>query len=265
MAAKNLPKYDNPPVIEVVFGVQFNKIAKMQAPHTGLFWEKLDKKEFPELDIRPPINHAIERFDGMEVQNTIQTFGTLPLPRILYLNKINNNLIQLQEDRFLRNWRKTETEDSYSSYEELFPQFTKSLEFFEDFVKNNELGEIIYDQYELTYVNHIPFQLIGNDLTKIENIYPDFKCTTNFLSEPEGLEWRKVHRLPNELGRLYISTKSIKKLNEDGYFILDLTVRGFKQRSELKEWFDLAHEWIVRAFEEITAEKIQKEEWKKKI
>lgn len=41
----DLPDYDNPPVNEVVIGIQFDQLA-ITGAHIGLFWEEL-RDEFP--------------------------------------------------------------------------------------------------------------------------------------------------------------------------------------------------------------------------
>ena len=46
-------------------------------------------------------------------------------------------------------------------------------------------------------------------------------------------------------------------------FVLDLTTRGISNEG-IQEWFDMAHEWIVRGFEDLTTSEIQEKVWKKK-
>lgn len=252
-----LPKYKNPPINEVVFGVQFDKINKFQAPHTGLFWDQLGQDEFPVYETRPPINHVVEKFDNQISQSyNIQTFNTPPLPRILYINKINNNLIQLQEDRFLRNWRKTEKDAEYPNFDKLFPEFKETLSVFKKFLKENNLGKMNIDQYELSYINHITLDTIDKSIGNIEKLLPDYKCQQKFLPEPEKFEFRKVFRLPENKGRLHILIKPILKDNYN-FLIMDLTARGFDSAENIDEWFELSHKWIVKAFEETIDTKVQ--------
>jgi hypothetical protein len=49
--------------------------------------------------------------------------------------------------------------------------------------------------------------------------------------------------------------------------LLDLTVRGIgrdKSPGGMTDWFDLAREWIVRGFTDLTGEDVQKNIWRKK-
>jgi uncharacterized protein (TIGR04255 family) len=50
----DLPDYDNPPVNEVVIGIQFEHTA-ITGAHIGLFWEEL-RNEFPKASEQPPSN-----------------------------------------------------------------------------------------------------------------------------------------------------------------------------------------------------------------
>jgi hypothetical protein len=45
--------------------------------------------------------------------------------------------------------------------------------------------------------------------------------------------------------------------------VLNLTARGFAECG-LKDWFDMAHERIVRTFADLTGPSIQKTIWKRK-
>jgi len=47
---------------------------------------------------------------------------------------------------------------------------------------------------------------------------------------------------------------------------LELTAKGLgeeKTNEAIRSWFDLAHEWIVRGFTELTEEEVQKTIWKR--
>jgi uncharacterized protein (TIGR04255 family) len=268
-SATRLPDYDNPPVNEVVFGVQFSTLSNLKAPHTGILWEKLGRKEYPECKEMPPLAHTIESFGEVAPQSpplTIERFSHPPLPRLFFINAIQNHLIQVQQDRLHQNWRKLKSEDEYPRYIELYPKFTKSWQLFNSFVNELNLGSVQPDQYELTYVNHIPRGKGWVDLSDIENVFRDFHLEPNgrFLPEPENMSWRRVYRLPNDTGRLHVSLRlAVSRESKDRIMILDFTARGFTTK-KMDTWFDMAHEWIVRGFSDLTSESIQDSVWKRK-
>jgi len=264
-----LPDYDNPPVTEVVFGIQFNRLENLKAPHTGILWEKLDRNKYPECKEMPPIVHTIESFELIPSQTpsvTIEAFGNPPLPRLFFINEIKNHLIQVQQDRFHQNWRRLKSDDKYPRYVTLYPKFTESWELFKSFVKELNLGIVKPDQYELTYVNHIPRGEGWVNLSDVEKVFPEFQCKVGdrFLAEPESISWRKVYRMPNDSGRLHASLRlAVSKESNDRLMVLDLTARGFIP-DKMDAWFDMAHEWIVKGFSSLTGKSIQDSVWKRK-
>lgn len=267
-SASLLPDYENPPVTEVVFGIQFKPLKGLKTPHIGLFWEKLEREEYPELKEVAPIAHTTEHFDQTEKQD-MQVSATIsstpPLPRVFFINKIQNHLIQIQEDRFHQNWRKLEDNDKYPRFVELYPKFTKSWQTFQSFIQELTLGVMEPDQYELTYVNHIPRGQGWDSLSDIEKVFSEIQCRTGkrFLPEAEDLAWRKTYKLPEQTGRLHVSFRLvINKESKEQMMVLNLTARGFGDAMD--NWFDKAHEWIVRGFADLTSETIQKSCWKKK-
>ncbi len=263
-----LPDYDNPPVNEVVFGVQFNKVP-IKAPDTGILWEKLGRKAYPECKEMPPLARVVERFDEPSSQPQRPTFEELsypPLPRLFFINASKNHLIQVQQDRLHQNWRRLKSDDKYPRYATLYPKFVKSWRLFTSFVNELNLGASEPNQFELTYVNHIPRGQGWINLSDVENVFQDFQCKVGdrFLPEPENISWRRIYRLPDDSGRLHVSLRlAVSRETKDRVMILDLTARGFIP-NKMDSWFDMAHEWIVKGFADLTAQPIQKSVWKKK-
>jgi uncharacterized protein (TIGR04255 family) len=269
ITTSTLPDFNNPPVNEVVFGIQFKKLQNLKVPHTGILWEKLGRKEYPECKEMPPISHTVESFEGIHPQPpsvTIERLTNPPLPRLFFISAIKNHLIQIQEDRLHHNWRKVKSDDEYPRYAKLYPKFVRSWELFTAFADELELGPIEPDQYELTYVNHIPRGEGWVDLIDIHDVFRDFQYKTEgrFLGEPENMSWRKTYRLPNDAGRLHVSVRlAVSRESKDQLMIMDLTARGFVA-DKMETWFSIAHEWIVKGFTDLTSESIQKSIWKKK-
>jgi uncharacterized protein (TIGR04255 family) len=166
-----MPDFANPPVIEVVFGIQFDELQEMKSPHYGFFWEKLGRTEYPECQQMPPLAPIKETYgEAFELPESFLIRNQPPLPRLFYLNSRKDRLIQLQENRLLQNWRKSEVSDKYPRFKELFPEFIKLWQLFLEFAKEQGFGNPKPNQYELTYINHI-------------------------LPEPESVSWRKILNL----------------------------------------------------------------------
>jgi uncharacterized protein (TIGR04255 family) len=266
-SAVALPDYDNPPVTEVVFGIQFERIRGLKAPHTGILWERLGRQDYPECQEKPPLNHVIESFeDNPPNPQSITFYDSPPLPRLFFINNEGDQFVQVQEDRFHQNWRKLKSDDEYPRYVTLYPKFLESWHTFIDFMKSVDLGEPKPDQYELTYVNHIHRDAGWKTLSDVGELFPSFTCegTDGFLPEPESFSWRRIYRFPDNRGRLHVSLRlAVSKETKDQVMILDLTARGFLKEN-MEAWFNMAHEWIVKGFSDLTGGSIQRSIWKRK-
>ena len=70
--------------------------------------------------------------------------------------------------------------------------------------------------------------------------------------------------MPNNKGRLHALLRlAVNKESKDQIMIFELTARGFSSEN-MSDWFDMAHEWIVRGFSDLTNDTIQKTIWKRK-
>jgi uncharacterized protein (TIGR04255 family) len=85
----------------------------------------------------------------------LQTLNVPPTPRFWFINESGSELIQVQRDRFIKNWRKIGSGDQYPRYEQLRTGFDQDFKQFEDFLKRNQLGAVRVNQCEVTYINHI--------------------------------------------------------------------------------------------------------------
>lgn len=265
---KKHPDYENPPVIEVICGIQFDTIEKLLTPHIGLLWEKY-KPDFPLFKELPPLVPVIEKYDEpTEPEFTIS--HTPPLPRTWLIQKSQNGIIQIQKDRFFYNWRKVNPGDEYPRYKSVIAYYERHLKCFEDFLIDNDLDSIKPLQYELSYINIIPKGEGWDKDEDISKIFRDFSwdLTPNrFLSFPDNFNWRTQFILPNKSGRMHIQIqKGFRKIDKHPIIRLELLVRGIEANSSIenmRSWFDQAHEWIVCGFADITSSKIQKETWRR--
>jgi uncharacterized protein (TIGR04255 family) len=266
--SENLPKYENPPVIEVVCGILFRPIERMLAPHLGLLWEKY-KRDHPSCQEVPPLAPVIERFEETPAQTVELELSNRPLlPRIWFVTSNGTGIIQIQTDRFLYNWRRVRGEDEYPHYHQVVEMFRDHLAKFELFLGEAEIGTIEPLQYEITYVNHIPRGSGWTNLNDIDKVFPDLAWRGDqerFLPAPEGINWRTAFVLANRTGRLHASVRHVVRPQDRRRIVLlELTARGMGDDmcgEGMWTWFDLAHEWIVRGFADLTGEEVQRNIW----
>jgi len=259
--SKPLPDYKNPPVTEVVCGLVFNKIDAFRAPHLGLFWQKV-REEFPTCQHAQPLGFPSEPSGLM---------SEWPLPRVWFIDEGKNKLIQLQGDRYFYNWRKMHRDEPYPRYIQIIEAFKTNLEKLKQFFAEEDLGSIVPTTCELTYINHIPRGEGWQTLAEINDIIPELSWRNKkgrFLPEPLHWGWETVFALPEDKGRLHVKLQhATRKMDKNPLFILEIAARGLggdKSLDSIWEWYEVAHQWIVKGFADLTGIKIQRDIWERR-
>jgi hypothetical protein len=164
-------------------------------------------------------------------------------------------------------------EDKYPHYSEVVEKFQNHLSSFQRFLSEQELGVVQPLQYEMTYVNHIHEGEGWQTTSDTGAVFPDFTWQSKspsgdaqrFLSPPEGINWRTSFVLPDNLSRLHVHIQKGQLQNTQRVFRFELTARGIGENKSLEampNWFDFAHESIVRGFADLTGYQVQRDVWK---
>jgi uncharacterized protein (TIGR04255 family) len=268
--SKHLPEYDNPPINEVVCGIHFERLDGLLNPYLGILWEKY-KPEYSRCQEVPPLIPIIESLDKPAAPKT-ELPDVLPLPRTWFVHSNDNAIIQVQRDRFLHNWREIRAEDSYPRYHTIIDLFREHLSTFTTFLEEYNLGIVKPLQYELTYVNLIMQGEGWETISDIGRVFSKFSwpsAESDFLPLPESINWHTSFVLPKRAGRLHTKIQiGERRSDHRPLFRFELTARGIGEYKELEtmwDWFDLAHETIVRGFVELTDLQIQDTVWRRKL
>lgn len=267
---KPLPEFDNPPVVEVALSVQFESLTELRTPQLGLLWSKF-RGRFPKLEEQAPLAPMRERFGVAGERKPRVQFEVLreaPVPRCWFLTDDGTELIQVQQDRFVRNWRKVGESGDYPRFDYIRSTFRKDFEEFERFARDEQIGEPHANQCEVTYVNHI---LAGSgsdnerDPSKILTVF-ETKYSEEFLPSLEEGRVSGAYVIPGTdgtpLGRLRFSIEPAFR-HSDGQqiLVLNLVARGQpdgKGMDGIMNFFDTGREWIVRGFAAITTPEMHK-------
>jgi len=265
--ARTLPDFESPPVIETVLGVEFSPLARFSIPHFGMFWQTI-RADYPNFSVQPPLDPQIEGAgDGKPPKGPgvlIRILGHPPV-RCWFINAKNTELVQLQSDRFLFNWRKIVGTEAYPHYDDhTRPVFCREWERFCSFLRDNELGQPQVRQCEITYVNHLEKGQGWQSLADMASIFPCWsgRMTGSFLPVPEAVEIGSGYQLPGGSGRLRITIQpAIRHTDQKEVLQLTLAVRGKPasgNTQDILKWLDLGREWIVRGFTDFTSEAMHK-------
>lgn len=258
------PDFKNAPLVEVALSVQFQPLAGFAGAHAGEFWQEV-KADFPVAQDQPPLQPINEFFGGsrpapafMDIGLSFGYTGT----RTFFLTADGDFLIQIQNNRFAVNWRKTAAKPEYPRYEAVKAKFDKYFEMFRKFVAKSGIGSGIVktDLFEAHYVNQWLLEkgksydaaigdwvkLLNNQITSLE--MEQASISTQYLIK--GISDQPV-------GRLYLNVSPI--INVSGQFgiNLELICRTLPFEDGAKAEFaplDLAREKIVTTFKQITSD-----------
>jgi uncharacterized protein (TIGR04255 family) len=151
----DLPEWSQPPLDEVAIAIQFKELSEFNSVHYGLFFSKI-RAEFPGVEDRHRIQPKFETFGQRRVSSFDLEVGPAPpLRRVWLLSRDQHELLQLQPDRFIFNWRKRSGEGVYQRFDSIYPKFRRHLSEFQNFLKEENLGLLEINQCELSYFNNL--------------------------------------------------------------------------------------------------------------
>ncbi len=263
----SLPDYENPPVAETVLGVQFDRLPKLKNAHLGGFWKTLDKEEWPNVQDVPVLATHFERFNKSTgwAPGTQLQFTQDPSSRLQIKSRIGDRMIQLQNNRLHFNW--LGEAESYPRYDKVREELEHVLRGFITYIHNEDAGDFRPNQWEVTYVNHIPQGTVWNT-----------PCDWSFFKPLAGLSTADGHMefegfsgtwdfvIPDQKGRLHVQwqhgLKSTSSEAEKPTVRLMFTARGPLQATDgddsilqaITDGLDLGHQTIVSSFKELMSD-----------
>lgn len=254
--SRPFPSYKTPPLNEVSIGLQFEPLAQLKIPHFGLFWERI-REQYPIVEHAPPIV-------GKEQEST----EWFPLPRVWFIDRSDSKLVQLQTDRLNFNWRHRDGTGPYPRFQEISKQFFQLLADFDQFIAEENIGIVVPTSAELTYINLLDKGREWNSVNDLPSVFKDmtwYSESSRFLPFPEKMSWALSFALPSGQGSLAARLKSgIRVADQQEIMQLEMVascpIEGGSVKT-LLPWYDVAHEWIVRGFDDLTQLEVQRNFW----
>jgi len=265
-----LPAFDNPPVVETVMGLHFRPPSGFHVASRAQFLSGF-RDAFPVLEERVPVDEVRESFDAKVIPSLKWSLSDgPPSPRLWARSQSGWFTLQVQQDAFLANWERSQTERKYWSYVNgRRPDFLEKLTRLEEHFREWDLGSIQPTSWAMTYINHIPMldgESFGQVLARVLCAWNN-AISEPWLPEPEQGAVRLAYKLPDQKGRLHLNAAPAIVLKDERTVLrLDLTARGsVKAKGSVLDamtGLDLGHEWIVRGFTALTTLAMH-EEWKR--
>jgi uncharacterized protein (TIGR04255 family) len=271
----DLVDFESAPVTEVVLGVQFNSLERFLSPHLGVVWGEF-KQEFPLVEEHPYLPPVFETFGAPAAfiipSVNFQIMTRPEMLRVHFLNLERTELLQVQRDRFLHNWRKIGSGDDYPRFERMIETFEIGFRKFIEVIDREKLGSVVPNQCEVSYFNQIPIPDGETFWSQFALTFPDRaeNATIEGLGVPEDARFALRYIVPaadgNSLGRVIIAAEPARRA--DGVTIIQFTLsaRGKPATSDMGGVLDFLKNGRVllnRAFKKLTSVEMQKR-WGKK-
>lgn len=246
-----LPTFERPPVNEVALAAQFTPLPvgvfdlaqlaeELKAVHPGhsAVYERPAQPPFPARD------------GGILLE-----IRDAPEPPLFWLlDDSGQNLIQLQRDRLVVNWRKLAPDQPYPSFGSILPRWKEAWAMLQQALLARQLGELTPNACEVSYFNAIdpPPSEFGHLVNAWSGTNSDA-----FLPDPSEVRVAVQYPLPDEAGSLSMELlPGIRPDTGAEAVLLRTSARGWPAQpthDAVLGFFDVAHEWIVRGFASFTA------------
>lgn len=258
------PSFKNPPVVETALSIQFNEIAGFNNTHFGLF-HQIIKSEFPRVSDQPRLDPVIERFPGPVFIGKLrfQIKNAAVPQRMWFVNKNDTELVQLQADRIVFNWRQKNDAGAYPRYATNGLKCIDAFSSFVTFCRSNQLDPPAPNLVEVAYVNHIDPQDGESVIEAFSRCFVglDWMTSNDFLpSSPETALFNRVYVIGDSQGRLFAEASIVPAKESGGKVQFKLTARvnhADKARS-ISDSLQFAHDWVVNGFVSLTTPEMHK-------
>ena len=256
-------RFKNPPINELVIGTYFDPpLYALRSEHIGLLWARL-RDEFPTVQQREPLG------GWAAAHETVMPIGSefLIMPRFWFISENESNLIQVQKNAFLLNWRKRESEYPHFT-EHLKPNFDKYYDVFDEFAREDVgVGDLQIGRCELTYVDLIQpcdYWKGPEDTSKLipSFVVPDFGSAHGVAPAFDcGYRFEPVAGV-----QLHVAIRTAEAADDPGSPCLVLEFKAIGDmsgvpKSSTERWYKQAHDTIVACFLNMTSQEIQRTYW----
>lgn len=247
-----------PPIIELAVSVQFSTERPVDTTKLVLHWDRAFRTSYPNVTEVPTLEDVFEKFGAehklhrrfMRLQ-----LETLPGIRYQFTNTTKDRMVQLQPTRLILNWMRRES--AYPSFSKIHNELQQHLEEWQTFATENNIGEIIPNQWELIYVNMIPQGELWNtpaDWHRISKLFvAELSSVEPLELEDRGFHWRM--RMSGDIGRIHLTVVQATTEDEKLGMHLTITARGpASNLVEVNTRLQEAHDEILKLFGRIATD-----------
>jgi uncharacterized protein (TIGR04255 family) len=266
----DLPDFKRPPIYELVLSIQFAQ-TNLRNIDIGSIW-RLFRNQYSTVEEHPPLAPVFEKYGLPSAQLEVPQFIISTTPGVLrywFVSADGNELLQVQADRLIHNWRQASPKATYPRYEPLRARFEREVRKIEKFLEAQKLGSIKPNQCEVSYINHISLGESIEPDDKLDEIFTTWQEVYNdeYLKRIERGQFAMSYLIPGDqqqepFGRLHVLAQpGAVRATSERIMQFNLTVRGKPDvdtvESALK-WLDKGRYVVVRAFAALTTKKMHR-------
>lgn len=246
----------------MALGVQFRPLFTLRGIVLGPLRE-LWRDQYPRLEEQPPLAPAIEAPITPGI-NLVLGFGPATPSRQWFLNEDGSELVQLQSDRLIVNWRQVNGSGDYPRYDRMRGLFEQRLRDLVEFVERERIGTVEVVQAEANYINAIEVE--PSERGHAQRFLRAWSGTPDHhLGQPEQARIALAFPVP-DVGRppvrMYVSVDPAERPDGQPILFMTLMVRGAPVDSSLDNvlsFTDGAHDHLDQSFLELTPETMRSE------
>lgn len=249
--------FEKAPINEVVLGQVFLPRQDVLVPHFGAFWINALQERYPKCSHAAPVVAPNE--------SPISDSSTgWPLPRVWYISEDDTRLVQLQQDRLYTNWRQSSAGEEYIRFSRIAEEFEVVFSRYQEFITQLSGQPLRTVGYELTYVNIIGKGPEWQSAGDVGLVFTDI-CWSDrerFLPAPKRVAAKFEFELPNQFGSMVVSIAPAKhRESHEEVFRLELAAAAPAEivgNVPFAEWVNVAHDYIVYGFKDLTTDAMHK-------
>jgi uncharacterized protein (TIGR04255 family) len=238
--------------------LQFGSVAGLSTAHVGFLWQRW-RSRYPVVSEQGPLEPAFEAFPAAPGFQTVRFEALVaPLfPRYWFEGADGVDLCQVQQDRLIHNWRLRN--EPYPHYEQIRARLVSDLDDFESFVRDEGLGQLAFNQSEVTYINIIDLPDERNPHATLDDILGVWSRFSGIEGDLEDVALRARYLFKREAtpyGRLHVSVSpGMRRSDSKPIVQLEMTFRGkpaAEDRFAALSLLDEGRAVIVKSFDKMT-------------
>jgi uncharacterized protein (TIGR04255 family) len=274
----DLPEYDEPPIDEIAVGLQFQPVQSTVGELTAAYREAV-RGSFPRVEYQAKLPPSLPVFGGAVIGPfTSGPIVATPFPkpdpfgRVWLLADDGQYLVQLQDDRFIFNWRRSQ--DPYPRIKGILQRFWDNFDILRTVAAPFAAGILVH-QIEISYYNWIP-EAEMSQFEAMRTAHSSGVTSRHLSIDPELQNWMGNYTVAKDgalIARLTVqSGGSIVRINrttqqmERGSVInfqVNAPIAPGSTDSDIQSIFEHARLVIVDAFDQLTTEEAH-EKWRRR-